>query len=102
MSVDLPDIAATLYVYYRIDPARREELRITVERLFAAIHRETGIRGRWMQRRDDPGTCMEVYAPVAAVDEFAAVLEAQVRHHDMAHLLAAGASRRTETFIPAR
>ena len=45
---------------------------------------------------------MEVYAPVAAVDEFAAVLEAQVRHHDMAHLLAAGASRRTETFIPAR
>jgi len=101
VSVDSSEVAATLYVYYRINPTRREELRIAVEGLFAAIHRETGILGCWMQRRDDPETCMEIYAPVGAVAEFVAVLEAQVRRLDMERLLAAGASRRTETFIPA-
>jgi quinol monooxygenase YgiN len=52
------------YVYYRVEPARLEEVRARVERLFEAVARETGVRGRWMRRRDDPSTYMEVYEDV--------------------------------------
>ena len=52
------------YVYYKVDPARVAELRAVVERLFAALERDCGVRGRWMHRRDDPATYMEVYEGV--------------------------------------
>ena len=53
------------YVYYKVDPARLEEVRTQVEKLFAAVERQCGVRGRWMRRRDDPATCMEVYEGVS-------------------------------------
>ena len=46
-----------------------------VERLFAAIERESGVRGRWMHRRDDATTYMEVYEGVKNDAAFQAVLE---------------------------
>jgi quinol monooxygenase YgiN len=52
------------YVYYRVDPARLEEVRARVARLFEAVARETGVRGRWMRRREDASTYMEVYEGV--------------------------------------
>ena len=58
-----------------MDPARLAELRAGVERLFAAIERECGVRGRWMHRRDDPATYMEVYEGVKDAARFEAVLE---------------------------
>ena len=63
------------YVYYKIDPARLGELRAAVERLFAAVERECGVRGRWMRRRDDATTYMEVYEGVADEAAFEALLE---------------------------
>lgn len=53
------------YVYYKIEPSRLEEVRTAVEKLFAAIERQYGVRGRWMRRRDDPATYMEVYEGVS-------------------------------------
>lgn len=53
------------YVYYKVDPVRLDEVRAAVEGLFAAVERECGVRGRWMRRRDDPATYMEVYEGVA-------------------------------------
>ena len=53
------------YVYYKVDPARLEEVRTQVEKLFAAVERRCGVRGRWMRRRDDPATYMEVYEGVS-------------------------------------
>ena len=50
-------------------------MRAGVERLFAAIERECGVRGRWMHRRDDPATYMEVYEDVKDAARFEAVLE---------------------------
>ena len=50
-------------------------MRAGVERLFAAIERECGVRGRWMHRRDDPTTYMEVYEDVKDAARFDAVLE---------------------------
>jgi quinol monooxygenase YgiN len=63
------------YVYYRVDPARLEELRRAVAQLLDAIERETGVRGRWLRRRDEPTTFMEVYEGVADGAAFEAVLE---------------------------
>lgn len=92
---------ATLYVYYRIDPMQREALRAAVVQLFDTLRREAGIEGRWMRRRDDAETCMEIYGPVAAVADFTDLLEAEVRRLGIDRLLAPGATRRIEIFVAA-
>ena len=58
-----------------MDLARVAELRASVERLFNAVERECGVRGRWMHRRDDATTYMEVYEGVKDDAAFQAVLE---------------------------
>ena len=63
------------YVYYKIEPARLEELRSAIEVLFSEIEKKTGVRGRWMRRRDDATTYMEVYEGVADEKSFEAILE---------------------------
>jgi len=79
------------YVYYRIDPVRLDALRVDIEALFARIRQAAGVRGRWMRRRDDPATCMEVYEGVADEQAFEALLE-----RESAPL---GLERRTERFV---
>ena len=63
------------YVYYKISPERVPQLRTMVERLFQEIERQFGVRGRWMHRRDDPSTYMEVYEDVKDAAAFEALLE---------------------------
>ena len=74
-----------------MDLARLAELRSGVDRLFASIERECGVRGRWMHRRDDPTTYMEVYEDVKDTARFEAVLE-----REGAKL---GVQRRLERFV---
>lgn len=52
------------YVYYRIAAGREALLRAEVQEIIGQIEKQFGIRGRWMRRRDDPLTCMEVYEGV--------------------------------------
>ena len=87
------------YVYYRVDPSRAGALRAVVEELFRAIERKSGVRGRWMHRRDDPATRMEVYEGVRDAEAFDALLEAECARLGLARFLAAGAVRRREIFI---
>lgn len=63
------------YVYYRVEASRLPGLRPDVERLFGVVERATGVRGRWMRRRDKPDTYMEVYENVADDAAFEALLE---------------------------
>lgn len=63
------------YVYYKVDPARLGEIRGAVAELFAVIERTCGVRGRWMRRRDDRATYMEVYEGVTDEKAFEAMLE---------------------------
>lgn len=79
------------YVYYRLEPQRVEEVRPFVERLFNSVKSETNIQGKWLRRRDDPSTYMEVYEGVADAKTFEAVLEREAA--------ALGLARKTETFI---
>ena len=76
-----------------MDLKRLAELRPGIERLFAAIERECGVRGRWMHRRDDPVTYMEVYEGVTDTARFETVLA-----RESAGL---GLQRRTELFVSA-
>ena len=62
------------YIYYRVDPARAGTIRAEIEKLLEKILKESGVRGRWMRRRDDPSTYMEVYEGVADDAQFAALL----------------------------
>ena len=71
--------------------ARLAELRPAVQRLFALVERECGVRGRWMHRRDDPTTYMEVYEDVKDTARFEALLE-----REGAKL---GIQRRLERFV---
>jgi len=63
------------YVYYKIEPERLAPLRALVEALFQELEKQPGVRGRWMHRRDDPLTYMEVYEGVKDEKAFEALLE---------------------------
>jgi hypothetical protein len=63
------------YIYYKLTPAQVESLRPAVQAMFDEIEKRCGVRGRWMRRRDDPSTYMEVYEGVADEAGFEALLE---------------------------
>ena len=79
------------YVYYRVDAARVDALRPAIEALFRTIEGQTGVRGRWMRRRDDSTTFMEVYEGVADEARFEALIERETG--------SLGLERRVERFI---
>ena len=65
----------SFYVYYRVEPGRVASLQEEVRLLFRNIEAATGVRGRWMRRRGEPTTYMEVYEGVHDEQAFAALLE---------------------------
>ena len=79
------------YVYYRVDQAALESVRPRIKNLLEEIQKTFGIRGRWLRRRDDPSTYMEVYEGVTDGRAFEALLERESAGF--------GAQRKTETFI---
>jgi hypothetical protein len=81
------------YVYYKVEDGRREALGGLVEDLFRKIEKQCGVRGRWMRRRDDPSTYMEVYEDVKDEAAFEALIE-----REGAKL---GVPRKVERFISA-
>ena len=76
-----------------MDPKRAADLREQVQRLFGVVERECGVRGRWMRRRDDPSTYMEVYEDIQDAAAFEAVMEREVA--------SLGLQRRVERFVSA-
>ena len=81
------------YVYYKIVPERLADVGAQVRQLFETLEKKTGVRGRWMHRRDDPTTYMEVYEGVKDERAFDALLE-----REGAKL---GLQRKVERFISA-
>ena len=79
------------YIYYRVRAERLDELTAKARELLKSVERQTGIRGRWMRRRDDPATFMEVYENVADEKAFEAVLEREGA--------ALGVPRKAEVFV---
>ena len=81
------------YVYYKVPPERLDAVRAQVQSLFAQIRKQAGVRGRWMRRRDDPTTYMEVYEGIEDERAFERLLE-----REGAKL---GLARKVERFISA-
>jgi len=81
------------YVYYKVDAGDASALRSKVEELFGKVKSTFNIQGKWMRRRDDPATYMEVYEGVKDEAGFEALLE-----REGAKL---GVQRKLERFIPA-
>jgi hypothetical protein len=81
------------YVYYKVAPEELPAVRRGVQALFASIEKQCGVHGRWLRRRDDPATYMEVYEDVKDVAAFEAALE-----REGAKL---GVPRKVERFISA-
>ena len=79
------------YVYYRVEAARAVTLGADIEILLGKIQKQTGVLGRWMRRRDDPTTYMEVYEGVADDKSFDALLEREAA--------GLGLERRVERFV---
>ena len=63
------------YVYYRVEPGQVASLQEEVRLLFRSVEAATGVRGRWMRRRDEPTTYMEIYEDVRDEQAFEALLE---------------------------
>lgn len=63
------------YVYYKVEASRESAVKIAVGDLFRIIQKQLGVTGRWMRRRDDPSTYMEVYEGVADEVAFEALIE---------------------------
>lgn len=81
------------YVYYKVAPGRAPEIGLKVKSLLATVEQQTGIRGRWMRRRDDPTTYMEVFEDVKDEAAFEALLEREGARF--------GVQRKVERFISA-
>ena len=79
------------YVYYKVEAERLPFVRSRVGELLNEIEKQTGIQGRWMHRRDDPLTYMEVYEGVKDEKAFEALLE-----REGAKL---GVARKVERFV---
>jgi hypothetical protein len=81
------------YVYYKADPAQLAAIRPKVQDLFRQAKLHFGVTGRWMRRRDDPATYMEVYEEVKDEAGFEALLEREGAKF--------GIARKLERFISA-
>jgi len=89
----------TYYVYYRVDPAKLDIFRNAIDKLFKAIENATGVRGRWLRRRDEATTYMEVYEGVRDEHAFEAALEREAAALGLERHLVTGTQRRREIFI---
>jgi len=87
------------YIYYKADLTRRDAMQRAVAELFDAVKKETGLTGKWMHRRDDASTYMEVFEGVRDESAFEALLEKQAAALNFAQYLQPGGSRRVERFV---
>jgi hypothetical protein len=81
------------YVYYKIALQDAGAVRSRVQRLFDIVEKQIGVRGRWMRRRDDPSTYMEVYEGVGDEVSFEALIASEGAK--------VGPNRRVERFVSA-
>lgn len=88
------------YVYYRIrEDLSSADLSRAVLAMQAALHQETGIAGRLMQRASDDRTWMEIYEHVGNATAFDTALQREAESAGLEHLIEPGSARHIERFI---
>lgn len=80
------------YVYYKLTAEQVASARSLVNELFEKAKQQFDVHGRWMRRRDDPTTYMEVYEGVRDGAAFEALMRSEEARF--------GVPRRLEIFSP--
>lgn len=91
-------MACHVFVYYRpADPADPAMV-AAVTALMERVAQRTGVRGRWLRRRDTVPTWMEVYESVGDPERFLAVVTEAAEAVGLPARLAPAAVRHAEVF----
>ena len=86
------------YIYYRIDPAQAEAASLRIEQLLDAVRNTTGIPGRLLKKRGEPGLWMEVYENVADGPQFEWELADAAARLKVGEFVLPGTPRHVECF----
>jgi hypothetical protein len=89
-------LALCYYVYYRVTQA--QEAGIAIRTMQSQLLVRSGVRGRLLTKRDEPGMWMEVYEGVNDAPAFEAELDRLIAAMKLEDLLEPGSRRHTECF----
>lgn len=85
------------YIYYRVNEQNASDAELLVRSMQARLACRSGISGRLLKKRGEPGLWMEVYEGVAEPERFERLLGQAVDEFDLAMLL--DGPRNAECFI---
>lgn len=85
------------YIYYRVDAKNADEAEILVRSMQARLACRSGIRGKLLKKRGEPGLWMEVYENVGQPERFERLLEQAADEFDLAMFL--DGPRHAECFL---
>jgi hypothetical protein len=91
-------MAYSFYIYYRIDPARAAVCVPRIRELLAAVGKATGVRGRLLTKRGEPGLWMEIYDGVTDEANFEWELAEAAGRLGIQEFLQVGTTRHVECF----
>ena len=60
----------SVFIYYRVAERDRDEAETMIRAMQAQLACRSGIAGRLLKKRDEPGLWMEVYEPIAQSEAF--------------------------------
>ncbi|HEV8646740.1 MAG TPA: DUF4936 family protein [Burkholderiales bacterium] len=89
-------MALCYYVYYRV--TQPQQAGLAVRGMQSALLVRSGVRGRLLTKRDEPGLLMEVYEGVNDAPAFEAELDCLIAAMKLDGFLAPGSRRHTECF----
>jgi hypothetical protein len=71
------------YIYYRVIEKNREELELLVHAMQARLACRSGVSGRLLKKREEPGLWMEVYEEVNDPVRFERLIDQAVDEFDL-------------------
>jgi len=89
-------LALCYYVYYRV--TQPQQAGVAVRGMQSELLVRSGVRGRLLTKRDQPGLWMEVYEGVNDAPAFEAELDRLIAATKFEGFLAPGSRRHTECF----
>ena len=91
-------MAWSYYIYYRVDADKAAACATATQQILAILHKNTGVQGRVLKKRNEPLLWMEIYEQVTDEAQFEWELAEAVAASGIAALLQAGSARHIECF----
>jgi hypothetical protein len=90
-------LSQNYYIYYRVSAKNADEAEVLVRSMQSRLACRSGIGGKLLKKRDEPGLWMEVYEAITEPARFERLLEQAVDEFDLAMFL--DGPRHAECFI---